>query len=79
MKKILKITLNSSDAFDQAILNFLGDKKNKSGQLKKLAYDRLLQIEGNNSNEEMKQEENFKNNGKESAALSQRLKKLADF
>ncbi len=42
----IKITLNSKDVFDVVILDFLQDKKNKAGQLKKIVYDGIMQGKG---------------------------------
>ncbi|MEW6741016.1 MAG: hypothetical protein AB1325_14085 [Nitrospirota bacterium] len=43
MRTAIKITLNSSDVFDAVILDYIVDKKNKAGQLKKLIYDSIMQ------------------------------------
>ena len=44
MRKIIKVTLNENDVFDGTIIDHLKDKKNKAGQLKRLAYDRILSL-----------------------------------
>ncbi len=45
MRTVLKITLNSSSVFDAAILEYLAGKKNKAGQLKRLAFERLVSLQ----------------------------------
>jgi len=42
----IKITLNSKDVFDVVILDFLQDKKNKAGQLKKIVNDSIMLMQG---------------------------------
>ena len=46
MRKTVKVTLNSNNVFDLVILEYIEDKKNKAGQLKKLAYDHISLISG---------------------------------
>ncbi len=45
MRTVIKITLNSSSVFDAAIIDFLKGKKNKAGQLKRLAFERLVSLQ----------------------------------
>ncbi len=42
MRTAIKITLNSADVFDAVIWNYLKDKKNKAGHLKKIIYDSIM-------------------------------------
>ncbi|MGO9377898.1 MAG: hypothetical protein ACLP29_05015 [Dissulfurispiraceae bacterium] len=41
MRKAIKVTLNSDNVFDGVILEYLGNRKNMAGQLKRLAYDHI--------------------------------------
>ena len=45
MRTVIKVTLNSSNIFDTAILDYLKGKKNKAGQLKKLVFERLVLLQ----------------------------------
>ncbi|MCL4536151.1 MAG: hypothetical protein M1610_00945 [Nitrospirae bacterium] len=46
----VKITLNEKDVFEKLIIDYLKDKKNRSGELKRLAYDQIRGLSVSNGN-----------------------------
>lgn len=55
MRMTVKITLNEKDVFEKLIIDYLKDKKNRSGELKRLAYDQIRGLSVSNGNERQAQ------------------------
>lgn len=77
----IKLTFNEKDVFDAVILDYLKDKSKKAAHIKKLVYDRIVQLEQGRGQEKIGDAKeaspihNNKNNN-EDEQLNSKLDKL---